>query len=1090
MPVLSVSTSRAMAGRLSLGGFAAAGLIRSPTSSRASVTAAACRARVAAALRGSSSARRRFSEEWNGTDNDDASALLETIGDVDRAPQPLPPSSSEQAAVVRSVRDRVNVVCEAVAGSGKTTTVLHCARDVPDLTFMVLTYNARLKLTTRQRARELGLANVETHSFHACAARYYVPGCRDDETLARLVDEDAPPRAAIRFDCLVVDEAQDMTPLLHRFVLKVLRDAGDGGGPTQMLILGDSRQSIYQFRNADPRFLTMADRGVYALAEKPESVSDASESAASEATRVTSAVTPPAWRHHTLRTSFRASPRIASFVNDAMLGFACIKASPRAHLPDGGLGAPVTYMVGNAFQVASQEIADEIEYLLSPRGGGYAPDDIFVLTPSLKGAKLNSKTPLAQLENTLVMRCGVPVYVSLADEEELSDALTRGKICFTTFHSSKGLERPVVIVFGFSGDYFTYFARDAPKAVCPNTLYVAATRASERLYVVGEQDEGGKLPFLRLDPAAFEKWGAPLPPWLEVRRCGKLRPPTDAIPVPASSFAVTDLVKFLPEQTMRDATEAVEPVAVEPPTLDTEMDQSVPSLAGAGLIESVSDITGLAVVAAHEHRHGTHGAVPEIRDAESAHTTSLARRLQSSLAKMEQQLEANAAQRSARKSGDARGSRADLVADDVEAVRQMREVLASRPTRVRDFLKLASWYEAMEGGYLFRPFQLSRFDWVSVEAAAATARVLEKHLPVDRDNADARSAPARYEKRYDVSFRFGAPIVTIRGAADVVTAAGATGEIFEVKCVQRLLPEHLLQLALYQWLDAFAQIQGKIHRARERRRRMDGDAEKKDKNRAHRGFKGTGKTRREYTEEEAEDPLGLLDLFFDAGGDESKVMKRAVLLNARTGETVELRADLRALTGVVLTLVDQRIRTRVSVSDEVFLENAADAGAAIHAAAAEHAEGEGFVPTPAAFVDEAQNATFDPPKAAPGRAGSVESEPKPKPDGVTRERTPEGDVDGKEAGRSKRVPEDICATAAETKTTPKNKGRPKSSKASVPSGAVSDTIVVRGVVRACDAKRRVLTGGNHPRPRGRAPKGAPYWDSIAGAFAAADEDAR
>ena len=401
----------------------------------------------------------------------------------------------------------------------------------------------------------------------------------------------------------------------------------------------------------------------------------------------------------------------------------------------------------------------------------------------------------------------------------------------------------------------------------------------------------------------------------------------------------------------------------------------------------------------------------------------------------------------------------------------------------------------MEGGYLFRPFQLSHFDWVSAEAAAATARVLEKHLPVGREAADARPAPARYEKRYDVSFRFGAPIVTIRGAADVVTGAGATGEIFEVKCVQRLLPEHLLQLALYQWLDAFAQIQGVIHRARERRRRMDRDAEDKEKKRAHRGFKGTGKTRREYTEEEAEDPVGLLDLFLGAGGDESKVMKRAVLLNARTGETVELRADLRALTAVVLTLVDQRIRTRVSVSDEVFLENAADAGAAIHAAAAEHPEGGGFVPTPAAFADEARNPTFDPPKPARGRAGSVESEPKPQPDGVPRERTLGGDVDGEEAVRSERVSEEVrvttaaAAAAAETKTkTPKKKARPKSSKAS--SGAVSDTIVVRGVERACDAKRRVLTGGNHPRPRGRAPKGAPYWDSVAGAFAAADEDAR
>ena len=41
------------------------------------------------------------------------------------------------------------------------------------------------------------------------------------------------------------------------------------------------------------------------------------------------------------------------------------------------------------------------------------------------------------------MRLGVPVYVSLADEEELSDSLIRGKVCLTTFHASKGLERPV-----------------------------------------------------------------------------------------------------------------------------------------------------------------------------------------------------------------------------------------------------------------------------------------------------------------------------------------------------------------------------------------------------------------------------------------------------------------------------------------------------------------------------------------------------------------------------------------------------------------------------------------------------------------------
>ena len=36
-----------------------------------------------------------------------------------------------------------------------------------------------------------------------------------------------------------------------------------------LLILGDSRQSIYQFRDADFRFLTMADRGLYNLGPPP-----------------------------------------------------------------------------------------------------------------------------------------------------------------------------------------------------------------------------------------------------------------------------------------------------------------------------------------------------------------------------------------------------------------------------------------------------------------------------------------------------------------------------------------------------------------------------------------------------------------------------------------------------------------------------------------------------------------------------------------------------------------------------------------------------------------------------------------------------
>jgi hypothetical protein len=200
--------------------------------------------------------------------------------------------------------------------------------------------------------------------------------------------------------------------------------------PPSLLVLGDSRQSIYQFKDADPRFLTMADWGLYNLAAEAQGEREAEAEAGGSAAQTmttkrteTTKTMPRAeaaggvlpetpWRHHTLRTSFRATPNIASFVNHAMLGFKCIHANPRPELYT-PKGAPVTYLVGSTFTVAARELVDEIEYLLDD---GYTPDDIFILTPSLKGAKLNAKTPLAQLENTLVMRLNIPVYVSNSDE--------------------------------------------------------------------------------------------------------------------------------------------------------------------------------------------------------------------------------------------------------------------------------------------------------------------------------------------------------------------------------------------------------------------------------------------------------------------------------------------------------------------------------------------------------------------------------------------------------------------------------------------------------------------------------------------------
>ena len=94
------------------------------------------------------------------------------------------------------------------------------------------------------------------------------------------------------------------------------------------------------------------------------------------------------------------------------------------------------------------------------------------------------------------------------------------------------------------------------------------------------------------------------------------------------------------------------------------------------------------------------------------------------------------------------------------------------------------------------------------------------------------------------------------------------------------------------------------------------------------------------------------------------------------------------------------------------------------------------------------------------------------------------------AGRNVPRPESSGASGSKQDAPKAPASTARRASAHVTARPATDTVVVRGVARACDAKRRVLTGGHYPRPRGRAPNGRPYWDSDAGKFVAANEDAR
>jgi hypothetical protein len=319
--------------------------------------------------------------------------------------------SPEQQEIIECVKNGFNVLVDAVAGSGKTTTVLFLAHAVPEKKITLFTYNSRLKAETRERVRALGLTNIEVHSYHSFGVAHYKSQCVTDADLNLIMTMNMPLKNNFRPNIVIMDETQDMTPLYFQFIHKALTDMNKM--TSQLLVLGDNMQCIYDFpqKGADLRFLTMAEQ-LY--------------------------TSPYEWKKRNLRTSYRITRPMEYFINEVVLGYPRMKSVK-------GSAFPVEYITGNVFFKMPEYVYKQIMDLLTV----YKPDDIFILAPSVRTH--NEHNPIKILENTLVKR-GIPCYVPISDDSELRDEALVNKVVFSSFHQSKGLERKGVHVISEKQD--------------------------------------------------------------------------------------------------------------------------------------------------------------------------------------------------------------------------------------------------------------------------------------------------------------------------------------------------------------------------------------------------------------------------------------------------------------------------------------------------------------------------------------------------------------------------------------------------------------------------------------------------------------
>ena len=314
-----------------------------------------------------------------------------------------------------------NVKVLAVAGSGKTSSILHVASQYKG-TILVLTYNKKLQIETKQRA--INLDNVSIFTLHGFCGHVSGKVCFDDTTLIYATSK------KINYDLIVVDEMQDFTKRYYEFVKDVI--SGNKKIP-QLLFLGDKNQMIYGYKNASDKYLISADEYFNTVFETVH-----------------------------MDTSYRISKQICDFVN---ISFPTISIKA---IKDGI--KPFYYKM--SMNKSLDIIADDIKKKLS---NGYVPNDFFVLMWSIKsGWTYKDWDNISDKMNEFK----IPIYVQSNDDETPSEKLIANKIVFCTFHKTKGLERKIVYILGFDKHHSIKYDTDTT-----NILYVATTRSLEELHL-------------------------------------------------------------------------------------------------------------------------------------------------------------------------------------------------------------------------------------------------------------------------------------------------------------------------------------------------------------------------------------------------------------------------------------------------------------------------------------------------------------------------------------------------------------------------------------------------------------------------------
>ncbi len=509
--------------------------------------------------------------------------------------------------------------------------------------------------------------------------------------------------------------------------------------PFQLIVLGDYMQGLYEFKGADTRFLTLA---IEIWQNHPKLKSKI-------------------FHKFTLKTSYRITNQMASFINNAMLDeqrlIACRNGPIR-----------VVY-IRNTQRNIENTVIFHINSLLA---AGAKPSDIFILGASVKGPN----SAVRKMENVLVNK-GIPCHVPMFESDNVDEKVIQKKLVFSTFHSVKGRQRKYVFVLGFDQSYMRFYGRNWSQDLCPSTLYVACTRATEGLAVLEHCDfeTDRPLDFLKMSQFDMKKQdyidfkGAPYYPLFQTPDA-----PIDEI-VFKHFVTPTELIKFIPEFVLESITPILESIFVIEREKGVELDIPTTIETADGFFEEISDLNGLAIPAMYYDFLNSKWSNDVTQNV--LYETVL------------------------------------LILDEMKDHEHkfLKEIASKMPTtftKPADYLYLANVYTAFQEKLYFKLKQImpNDYNWITDELMNQCKKRLDKFIGSECETAKPliektlihQSQEIDHEKidqflneyfEDNIKFRFTARL-------DVVT----TQTIWEIKCVREITMDHQLQVVIYAWL--------------------------------------------------------------------------------------------------------------------------------------------------------------------------------------------------------------------------------------------------------------------------------------------------